>query len=106
MTRGSNPRTPTSEAQSRVKKRIDALLAGIRRPQRCFVSRRNREGRAASSWSDGDMRLVAESPTDKLLVTEPALRQTRSVFGVNEHIDDVEAGIRAEISGELGSHTT
>ena len=40
---------------------IYAPIAGIRRPQPCFVSRRNREGWAASSWSDGDRKLVAES---------------------------------------------
>ena len=35
---------------------------GFWRPQRCFVSRRNREGRAASFFCDGKRKLVAETP--------------------------------------------
>jgi hypothetical protein len=40
---------------------IGSLAAGTRWPQRCFVSTRNREGRAARLRSGDDEELVAES---------------------------------------------
>lgn len=72
---------------------------GIRRPQRCRASRRDREGRPASLLSDGETKLVGESlplrlRSPKRQATDACAKASASVHGHGPPIVSREGEIR------------